>query len=615
MRAQNIDEKKFSPKAVHGVISDAKNRMQTPAEFENEMGGDFFYGICARVYRAYNAALKQNNAMDFDDLLFHTVRLFQTHPEVLDRYSRRFRYIHVDEYQDTNRAQYTIVKMLASHQNLCVVGDDDQSIYAWRGADLRNILDFEQDFPSCTVIRLEQNYRSTQPILEAANAVIANNRGRKGKNLWTDRHGGDPVVVHRSVSEREEALFVADTVQNLVSKRAYGHFAVLYRTNAQSRIFEEIFRQRGIPYRMVGGQKFYDRAEIRDLVAYLRFLLNPSDGVSLSRIINVPRRGIGNVTLRKLQERSSLEGQSLWEGVQDADESLVGKRAKEKLGQYAQDMRVLMAQYDALHSADFVRCVIEQTGLMAQYAREASFEAQGRMENLMEFVNAVADYFREHPDETLTDYLSGLALVADADEYEENTDAVTLMTMHSAKGLEFPVVFVVGMEEGLCPHSRSLGDEAGIEEERRLCYVGFTRAMDRLFLSYTLSRGAYGNIAHNPPSRFLSELPSDGCAQGRSRFRARDVLAVVFQSVYSRNPRKTREAPGVQTGVRAKARSQSGGCGDAPGIRRRKRSWYDGKRGQHRGRDRFWSAGRQAHHAQIRLDEEGVKWKRECASW
>ena len=417
----------------------------------------------------------------------------------------------MDEYQDTNRAQYTDRQnAIASHQNLCVVGDDDQSIYGWRGADIRNILDFEKDFPSCTVIRLEQNYRSTQSILGAANAVISHNRGRKGKNLWTSRDGGEPVVVHKSVTERDEALFVTDTIEGLLREYALRNVSVLYRTNAQSRMMEEMLRQKGMPYRMIGGQKFYERREIRDLIAYLRFLFNPNDSVSLARIINVPKRGIGNVTVSRLQTMAVARTQSLWEAICDADDSAIGNRALVILKAFSRNMIRLMALASLKMPEEYVRAVIEETGILEQFVRDGSIEAQGRVENIMEFVNAVKDYFLQNPDATLPDYLSSLALISDVDGYDENTNAVTLMTLHSAKGLEFPVVFVIGLEEGLCPHSRSMDDELSIEEERRLCYVGFTRAMDRLYVSYALSRGVYGNISHNPPSRFLAELPDEG---------------------------------------------------------------------------------------------------------
>lgn len=510
MRHEGVDEKRFAPRAVLAAISDAKNRLRSPGEMANDAGADMFYGTCATLYAAYDKALMRNNAMDFDDLLRHAVRLFEREPDILARYARRFRYIHVDEYQDTNRAQYLLVRMLAAHGNLCVVGDDDQSIYGWRGADIRNILDFERDFPNATVIRLEQNYRSTKPILDAANALITHNRARKGKNLWSEREGGAPVCVQRFVSERDEALFVADTVVALAREYAPGDIAVLYRTNAQSRVVEEAFRHHNIAYRMVGGQKFYERKEIRDLVAYLRVLLNPDDGISLSRIINVPRRGIGETTLQRLLQAAGQSGLSLWETVCNASEHGIPARAADKLASFAREMITLMAKSQLLEPEAYVRAVIETTGLMAQYLKDGSIEAQGRAENVMEFVNAVKDYFEEHPDETMEEYLNGLMLLADVDGYDEKQNAVTLMTLHSAKGLEFRAVFFIGLEEGLCPHSRCVNDELAVEEERRLCYVGFTRAMDRLYLTYALSRGAYGTTSHNPPSRFLAELPEQG---------------------------------------------------------------------------------------------------------
>jgi DNA helicase-2/ATP-dependent DNA helicase PcrA len=573
MRNENVDEKKFAPRAVLSAISDAKNRMQTPAEMAAEAGRDLYYGTCAKLYDAYDRALLRNNAMDFDDLLINTVRLFEGNPDVLARYADRFCYIHVDEYQDTNRAQYLIVKMLARHGNLCVVGDDDQSIYGWRGADIQNILSFEADFPGCEVIRLEQNYRSTKAILDAANAVISHNRSRKGKSLWTSREGGEPVRVHRSVSERDEAEFVAARIEELLHDFSLSDIAVLYRTNAQSRVVEETLRHRGIPYRMVGGQKFYERKEIRDLIAYLRFLLNPFDSVSLLRIINVPKRGIGDTTVEKLAQHAASAGLPLWEAVCDAQNSGLNRRAAEKLQAFAGEMIRLMAQSQLLMPEEFVRTVIETAGLLLEYEQEGSMESEGRMENIMEFVNAVRDYMQEHSDETIEDYLNGIVLSSDIDDYDEMANAVTLMTLHSAKGLEFRVIFLTGLEEGLCPHTRSFGDEFAIEEERRLCYVGFTRAMDRLYLSYALSRGVYGTTAHNPPSRFLSELPEAGVQRDDQNGASKTGGEIFSRSYSPTRPVITRPAivPPPQTellslGVGDKVHHPAFGGGEVLGL-------------------------------------------------
>ena len=510
LRQLNLDEKKFAPRSVMATISDAKNHMLSPEGLRQSKPGDLWRQTCADVYEMYEKHLMANNAMDFDNLLVKTVQLFTNHPEVLQVYSERFSYIHVDEYQDTNRAQYLLVKMLASHGNLCVVGDDDQSIYGWRGADIQNILDFERDFPSAEVIRLEQNYRSTAPILNAANAVISHNKGRKGKTLWTDRHDKTPIQVHKCVGEREEAAYIVETIDELLRDYHLKDFAVLYRTNAQSRAIEEAMTRAGLAYRVIGGMKFYDRREVRDLVAYLRFLQNPNDAVSLFRIINVPKRGIGDTTLEKIRAASMTNDVSEWDVVCGASQYLAPVRTAQKLEDFARQMIRLMAQSALLTPEEYVRQVIDQSGIVSQYVDDGSEEALARAENILEFVTAVKEYFEQNAEDTMEEFLGNIALVSDVDGYEENANAVTLMTLHSAKGLEFPVVFFAGLEEGLCPHFRSLGDQQAIEEERRLCYVGITRAMDRLYITYALGRGLFGSTSHNPPSRFLQELPQDG---------------------------------------------------------------------------------------------------------
>lgn len=510
LRQLNLDEKKFAPRSVMAAISEAKNHMLTPEGLRQSRQGDLWRQTCADVYALYERQLMANNAMDFDNLLVKTVQLFADHPDVLAFYSERFSYIHVDEYQDTNRAQYLLVKMLAAHGNLCVVGDDDQSIYGWRGADIQNILDFERDFPNAEVIRLEQNYRSTAPILNAANAVIAHNKGRKGKTLWTDRNDGTPVQVHKCVGEREEATYIVETIDALLRDYHLKDFAVLYRTNAQSRAIEEAMTRAGLAYRVIGGMKFYDRREVKDLVAYLRFLQNPNDAVSLFRIINVPKRGIGDTTLEKIRAASVENDVSEWDVVCRASQYLTPARTAQKLEDFSRQMIRLMAQSALLSPEAYVRQVIDQTGLVSQYVDDGSEEALARAENILEFVTAVKEYFEQNAGDTMEEFLGNIALVSDVDGYEETANAVTLMTLHSAKGLEFPVVFFAGLEEGLCPHFRSLGDQQAIEEERRLCYVGITRAMDRLYITYALGRGLFGSTSHNPPSRFLQELPQDG---------------------------------------------------------------------------------------------------------
>lgn len=507
-RDLDIDEKFCPAKAVASAISDAKNKMIGPKEYAERAAGDIWKQTIAEVYLEYEKRLLANNAFDFDNLLCKTVELFEKHPDILSYYQNRFRYVHVDEYQDTNRAQYLLVRAIAAHGNICVVGDDDQSIYGWRGADIRNILDFEKDFPGAKLIRLEQNYRSTTPILQAANAVISHNSGRKGKTLFTTRKGGEPIQLKRCISEREEAMYVADTIDDLLATYKLSDFAVLYRTNAQSRALEEEFMKKQIAYRVVGGIKFYDRKEVKDLVAYLRFLQNPQDSISLFRILNVPKRGIGATTVEKIQAAALENGVYAWDIVMNAGQYITPKRTADKLEAFGNQMMQLMAAGVLLAPEEYVRKVLDDTGLLMQYQEEGTEEALARAENMLEFITAIQEFMHGNPDATLSDFLANVALVTDSDEQTE-INTVTLMTLHSAKGLEFPVVFFIGLEEGICPHIRSMQTEEGIEEERRLCYVGITRAMDRLFMTYAMSRGLFGTTNHNPPSRFLEELPAD----------------------------------------------------------------------------------------------------------
>ena len=507
-RDLDIDEKFCPAKTVASAISDAKNKMIGPKEYAERAAGDIWKQTIAEVYLEYEKRLLANNAFDFDNLLCKTVELFEKHPDILSYYQNRFRYVHVDEYQDTNRAQYLLVRAIAAHGNICVVGDDDQSIYGWRGADIRNILDFEKDFPGAKLIRLEQNYRSTTPILEAANAVIGHNSGRKGKTLFTTRKGGEPIQLKRCISEREEAMYVADTIDDLLATYKLSDFAVLYRTNAQSRALEEEFMKKQIAYRVVGGIKFYDRKEVKDLVAYLRFLQNPQDSISLFRILNVPKRGIGATTVEKIQAAALENGVYAWDIVMNAGQYITPKRTADKLEAFGNQMMQLMVAGVLLAPEEYVRKVLDDTGLLMQYQEEGTEEALARAENMLEFITAIQEFMHGNPDATLSDFLANVALVTDSDEQTE-TSTVTLMTLHSAKGLEFPVVFFIGLEEGICPHIRSMQTEEGIEEERRLCYVGITRAMDRLFMTYAMSRGLFGTTNHNPPSRFLEELPAD----------------------------------------------------------------------------------------------------------
>jgi len=519
----NMDEKLYPVQSVRGAISDAKNKLQTPAEWLESAGNDFKSQKIAEVYKQYEKRLKENSALDFDDLLIKTLELFAQHPPVLDYYKQKFRYILVDEYQDTNRAQYELIRLLGySHRNVCVVGDDDQSIYGWRGADIRNILDFEKDFPSAKVIRLEQNYRSTQRILDAANAVISHNRGRKEKSLWSDLGTGEFLEYKACDTDREEAEFICEKIRAWVKDG--GHYqdcAVLYRMNSQSRSLEEMMMAHGVPYKMVGGTRFYDRREVKDLTAYLRLILNPRDDICLRRILNVPRRGIGAVTETKLADAAGRAGLSIGEFLVDREAvAAIVPRAAQTLASFQELLEGFREELAKTPLQQFVLRVLQDTGLQEQYVREGTEEAQARIENLGEYLSAVEQYARAAAESaTLEGFLEQVALVSDLDQADLAGDAVTLMTVHSAKGLEFPVVFLAGMEEGIFPHSRAIGEADQVEEERRLCYVAITRAMRRLYITSAYARILFGNTQNNPTSRFLREIP-DGLLTEKPRERA-----------------------------------------------------------------------------------------------
>jgi DNA helicase II / ATP-dependent DNA helicase PcrA len=544
-----LDPKRYVPKALSSVISDAKNKLIDVDDFarggggggdgtawEDGDGGDYgdagFHDVTAAVYRRYQARLLEANAFDFDDLLMRTVDILQLFPERLAYYRDLFRHVLVDEYQDTNRAQYMLVRLLTEeHRQVTVVGDDDQSVYSWRGADIRNILSFEDDFPDAHVVKLEQNYRSYTTILDAANALVAHNRGRKPKNLWTERGLGEPVTVLECCDEHEEARLVCEEIVKLLKTRPASDLAVFYRVNAQSRVLEDMLVRQGIGYRIIGGTKFYQRAEIKDLLGYLRVTLNPSDDISLLRIINTPRRGLGDVAIGRLQSYGGEQGVSLRDSLLHADQvfGLAGAavNACRRLGED-------FARWEAESGkvAETVRQVLHGSGLVATLKAERTLEAEGRLENLEEFVGVAQEFDRLNPEGTLADFLQEISLYADIDSLEASEPLVTLMTLHNAKGLEFPVVFVTGMEEGLFPHSRSL-DEERLEEERRLCYVGITRARDTLYLSYARSRTLHGSAGYKLPSRFLSEIPekyktyrNDGRGAGTRTLYGRQGAAV-----------------------------------------------------------------------------------------
>jgi len=512
LRELNLDEKRYRPRSLLAAISSLKNELVTPQEYAAH-ARDPWAEVLAQVYAHYQMKLLQQNAMDFDDLLFQTVFLFRSQPQVLENYQNRFQYIMVDEYQDTNHAQYVLVRQLADgYRNICVVGDDDQCIYRWRGADLRNILDFEKDYPEARVIKLEQNYRSTQRILAVANAVIAHNRSRKPKKLWTSNKIGEAVGVYRAVDERDEASFVFRTIEKLCREegRNYRDFAVFYRTHAQSRVFEEEFIKNNLPYRIFGGVRFYERKEIKDILAYLRFVANPHDGVSLRRIINVPKRGIGETAVARLEDFARKEGCSLGEVLERLEEVPgLGTRTVRAIRKFLEMVDGWRQEQEELSVAELTEKILKETGYLALLEAEHTVEAETRLENLKEFLAVAREYDDISEDKSLEGFLAQLALVADVDNYRADEDAVVLMTLHSAKGLEFPVVFLTGLEEGLFPHTHSLGDEEEVEEERRLCYVGITRAKERLFLSWASRRYLHGSELLREPSRFLEEIPSE----------------------------------------------------------------------------------------------------------
>ena len=508
LRQLNYSDKQYNPRAILSHISRAKNESISPEAYRHIADG-YFDRIVSEVYVLYQDALRLNNSLDFDDLLLFTVRILNENPEVRQFYQNRFEYILVDEYQDTNRCQYELVNLLVTDtkQNICVVGDDDQSIYAFRGADIRNILDFEKDYPNTRVLRLEQNYRSTQNILDAAWGVVHNNTARKAKKLWTENDLGEPVTCYEAMDENDEAGYVGTQIEDWHTEGVdYSDFAVFYRTNAQSRIFEEAFRAANIPYQIVGGVGFYDRMEIKDLLAYLRVVCNPNDSISVRRIINVPSRGIGATTLDRLINFATHQGVSLFEALQRVGEiTTINRGIQAKVQRFAKifdDFDAAMLPVDAL---DYV---LKVTGYLKNLEAQNTIEAQNRVENIEELINAVIEYEQNTSEPTLSDYLENVALTADIDAMEtDTTDMVTLMTLHSAKGLEFPFVFIVGMEEGYLPHGRSLDTQKELEEERRLCYVGITRAMEQLYLSHASSRRTFRETEYRVQSRFISEIP------------------------------------------------------------------------------------------------------------
>lgn len=565
LKEMNLDDKRFQPSGILSRISNAKNALQDAAAFARQ-AGDFYEQKVADIYSRYEQKLQLNNALDFDDLLMLSIKLLQENKEVREKYQDRFDYLLVDEYQDTNHAQYLLTKFLAAkHRNICVVGDADQSIYGWRGADIQNILDFEKDYPDAKVIKLEQNYRSTQIILDAANAVIENNTGRKPKNLWTENKSGADIIYFQAVDERDEARFVIEQLQNLqrTENKKLGDMAILYRTNTQSRIFEEMLIKSGISYNMVGGLKFYERKEIKDIIAYLRVIFNPADSLSLLRIINVPKRGIGDASLAKIQAYAAANNVSLFEAVSNAAAiDGLSSRFVSKLDDLAGIIFELMNLANEAPVEDLIDRVLRDTGYLEELENERTPQAQSRIDNLHELISVAQEFAASEEENNLENFLAHVALVSDIDDTELGEDAITLMTLHSSKGLEFPVVFLVGMEEGLFPHARTLMDETEIEEERRLCYVGITRAKEKLFLSSTKMRTIYGNTVTYPPSRFLQEIPARlvKTIKRQERFSALENFKQVSER-YSARPQKPASTFNPHSFMPQKPAAAAGGTG------------------------------------------------------
>lgn len=583
LKELNIDPKKYDPRSILGAISNAKNELLTPADYENQQGS-LFEQIVGRCYALYQKELRNNQCMDFDDLIMNTIRLFKENEDALQFYQRKFHYIHVDEYQDTNHAQYTLVNLLADRfKNLCVVGDADQSIYGWRGANMQNILDFEKDYPDAAVILLEQNYRSTQTILNAANQVIKNNRNRPDKNLWTENRAGEKITYYRGDSERDEARFIVSEMQKQIADkgRKFGDFAVLYRTNAQSRVIEEMLLKANVPYTMVGGRKFYDRKEIRDILAYLSAIANPSDSLSLERIINVPKRGIGATSVEKLREFASLHEWSLLEAAMNVDLANISGKAGKELGSFGMMMDQFAQMIPYLSVTELTKEILDKTGYKQDLINQNNLESQSRLENLEEFLTVTQEFDKrfeaqneddaDAPEEKLTVFLNDLALLSDVDSYEEESSQVTLMTLHAAKGLEFPVVFLIGLEENIFPLSRALMEESELEEERRLAYVGITRAEEELFLTNAFSRTLYGRTQYNRPSRFVEEIEQDLLQSLGERTQPKGTAASfqpkVFKPTYTQprqstvSSRQTTTAAGNQWQVGEKVNHKKWGVG------------------------------------------------------
>ena len=550
LKELNLDDKQFPPRTVLGTVSSAKNALLRADEFAKS-ADDFYTLKVSEAYTLYEKKLKDNNAVDFDDLLLLTVKLLQERQDIREKYQERFRYILVDEYQDTNKAQYLLTQILAAKwRNICVVGDADQSIYAWRGADIQNIMDFMRDYPDGTNVKLEQNYRSTKTVLQAANAVIDNNEARLKKALWTKNPQGHKIVHYHAQTEHDEADYIAGVIYNRhsIENEPYGHMAILFRTNSQSRVLEEKLMRYGIPYTMVGGTKFYDRKEIKDVIAYLRVLYNPEDSLSLVRILNVPKRSIGATSIEHLTDYAEENGISLFDALSTTEDLPVTKRVKTALEDFAALIFSLLGEVSKTDVPTLIERVVKETGYGDMLDKEAAQDSQGesRKENVGQLINAAQEYMRDNPDGNLQDFLENVALVSDVDEFEGSDSKVTLMTLHAAKGLEFPVVFLAGLDEGLFPHSRTLMDSAQIEEERRLAYVGITRAEQYLYVTNASTRTMYGRVSAYLPSRFLNEIPEElmeeyrrraEMPQGERRVPGQQRVSILTKAVTSQLPK------------------------------------------------------------------------------
>ena len=581
----NLDEQRFKPEAVHNAISNAKNELIDPRKYAQSAQG-YFEETVASVYARYARALSANHAVDFDDLIMLTVGMLAEEQSVRDYYQGKFHHVLVDEYQDINFAQYRLIQLLVDrYRNLCVVGDDDQSIYRWRGADVRIILKFEEDYPDARVIKLEQNYRSTQNVLTAANSVIRNNRKRRAKELWTDRGAGEPLVLYEAANEQEEAFFAANTATDLVraGQRRYSDFAVLYRVNAQSRVLEENLLNLRIPYRIVGGLRFYERKEIKDLLAYLRVLVNPFDSVSLLRIINVPSRKIGAKTTEVLQQVADERGWRLWDVVLEAHRlDALTARAQKALGEFGRLMTKLHDRVETTGLTELAEAVANESGYVKALEEARTLEAADRLENLREFLSVTHQFEATAEEPSLEAFLAHVSLVSDIDSMQGGEDAMTLMTLHSAKGLEFPVVFIVGLEEGVFPHARAMGDDSEMEEERRLCYVGITRARDHLYLTHAWRRTLYGQTQCNRRARFLEELPQEVVAVDRQVRLGAQFEVDPFASRHEEPtvPRKSLDLTKLLSGTKLQAKGQTAAAASGGAIqtgdRVRHAKWGEG---------------------------------------